>query len=303
MFGGCWYSDIKGVYLCHTSALWKEPFPQPTKTSITQLMNHAGLKADNKGPGIVPGTRALVLICSQLPRSHVSLAAWCGCSANLLQSGGGNGNRSCCYLCVLLSELLWALAGAGSPGAPWKPPSQHWQWITGIHTVIVRQIQKRFTYTQMLTKIVLHCGFYQQCPTMLWFTSDVDFALQCSYTHISIWLKLLIIIIGMILFLVTGHTVYLVLSELFFLLILILLFFLSFCFFCEIYSKPVVHLSTLCHKEKLHESPKGFRVDISFLKTAACGKVSANYVHVFLPCPKLKACWDCLCCYANPGSW
>lgn len=114
MSGGWGYNDIKGMYLCCTSGLWEEPFPQPTITSITQLMNHTGLKADNKGPGTFSEKRVLALIC-HIP--CLPCCAPCVYCANLLD---GDGNYSC-YLCVLLLELLWAQTEASSLGHRGNP--------------------------------------------------------------------------------------------------------------------------------------------------------------------------------------
>lgn len=69
------------------------------------MMYYTGLKADNKGPGTFPRKDSVgfdLLQDPQIPR--LPRCTWCGCCVSLLQSGDGYGN--CCYLCVLLVELL-----------------------------------------------------------------------------------------------------------------------------------------------------------------------------------------------------
>ncbi len=63
-------------YKWHLSLLYVcvELFPPPTVTAIILLMNRASLRADNKGTASFLRKTVLVLIYSEIPRSHVSLA-------------------------------------------------------------------------------------------------------------------------------------------------------------------------------------------------------------------------------------
>lgn len=161
----------------------RRAFPT-ANNNIHNWMNH-DLKADNKGPGTFPRKRVLVLIWSKIPRSHVSLIV-CGVVAVqiCLQTGDGNGvcNR---YLCLAFGVAL-RLGWGWFPWGIMETPSQHWHWITGIHTVIVTQIQIP-GHLQILKHShkycsSIHTSFCQQFWKIVWFINDVlfDVLLHCG---------------------------------------------------------------------------------------------------------------------------
>lgn len=100
-------------------------------------MNHTGLKADNKGPGIFPRKKVWILI----PRSHVSLLL------------GVVAVKMCCKLWmvsviyVLLLELLGqGLVPLGSHGNPFTALA----------------LDNRYPYSHCYTDtVVLHCSYAQ----------------------------------------------------------------------------------------------------------------------------------------------
>lgn len=88
-----------------TPGLCGEPFPQPTIAFTTQLMNHPGLKADNKDPGTFPGNTVLVLIHAELPKAQRPLAARAG-SAVWMCSEASDGFDVCCMQSCWVSSVV-----------------------------------------------------------------------------------------------------------------------------------------------------------------------------------------------------